>query len=193
VRRFLIAVLCLVASGHAAYADSDGYYCIGPNYLAVEFRGALSAGSPAAAAHVVKIARLDASGPRWAGELVLEDFQTHGMTCGADVVTIAGWRDDYVIALDVNLTPRLRAHTKRNGPPAARRMLNLGNWARQGVTPIAVNGGALRFQLRIARSDRPVEGGLQHRITSNLDRLDASGNATRSLQLFDGGYFEPVH
>ena len=38
VRQLLTALALLTVSAQAARADSDGYFCIGPNYLAVQLR-----------------------------------------------------------------------------------------------------------------------------------------------------------
>jgi hypothetical protein len=192
VRRILTAIALLAGSAQAAHADSDGYFCIGPNYLAVQLRSFNTPGLRGP--HVLKIVHFDtAGGPRWAGEIVLEDFQPHGMTCTANGVAIAGWADDYAIALDAGLTPRLVSRRKRDARPKAPPMVNLGNWAQQGITPIAVNGGVPRFQLRIVRASRGVKGGVDHHTTSTLEQVGSSGKAIRSLLLHDGHFFEPVH
>jgi hypothetical protein len=192
VRRLLTALALLAVFAQAAQADSDGYFCIGPNYLAVQLRSFNTPGLRGP--HVLKIVHFDtARGPRWGGEIVLEDFQPHGMTCTANGVAISGWTGDYAIALDAGLTPRLLSRTKRGAPPKAPPMANLGNWAQQGITPIAVSGGVPRFQLRIVRASRGMEGGVDHHTTSTLEQIDSSGKAIRSLLLHDGHFFEPVH
>ena len=192
MRQILTALALLALSAQTARADSDGYFCIGPNYLAVQLRSFNTPGLRGP--HVLRIVHFDtARGPRWAGEVVLEDFQPHGMTCSANGVAISGWTDDYAIALDAGLAPRLLSRTKRNAPRKARQMVNLGSWAQPGITPIAVNGGVPRFQLRIVRASRGVEGGVDHHTTSTLEQIDSSGKAIRSLLLHDGRLFEPVH
>src|SRR4029450_8332455 len=82
MRSLLIAIFPIVLAVHPAYADSDGYYCVGPGYLAVEFR---SFSTPSInGPHVLKILHFDEEqGPRWTGEVLVEDFQTHVLTCGA--------------------------------------------------------------------------------------------------------------
>ena len=104
---FLIAVLVL-----PAYADSDGSYCVGPGYLAVEFR---SFSTPSITGpHVLKILRFDEElGPRWAGEVLVEDFQTHVLTCGTTRIVFEGVGDSrrgllsYVVEFDSSGWPRI--------------------------------------------------------------------------------------
>src|SRR5262252_326529 len=88
MRQFATVILLLAAAALPLYADSDGYYCAAPGYLAVEFR---SFSTPSTNAHVLKILRFDDElGPRWSGEIVAEDFQTHLLTCGAKGIVFEG-------------------------------------------------------------------------------------------------------
>lgn len=201
MRRTLLAALTVLAlPASAARADSDGYYCVGSGYLAVEFRPSDRPGP--GAAHVIKIARFDAvGGPRWAGEVVLEDFQVHGLTCGPDQVTVEGYagRIGYVVALDTARVPSIRARlTQRDRRviPLSPPLQNLGLLARAGVTLLPTAGSNGVFRLRITRTSQSTtagSGGLDHRITSELEELNGAGNVSRSLVLFQGGYFEPIH
>lgn len=85
-RSLLLLLLVAGTSVQTAYADSDGYFCTGPGYLAAEFRAFSTRGL--SGVHVLKIFRFDeALGPRLTGELAVEEFQTHTLTCASEVIT----------------------------------------------------------------------------------------------------------
>jgi len=74
MRSILLALVITLAIALPAVADRDGYYCVGPDYLAMEFRPFSTPGL--AGPHVVEILHFDQDAePRWAGEVILEDFQ----------------------------------------------------------------------------------------------------------------------
>src|SRR5213593_1449061 len=89
MRRIFLALVITAAIALPAAADSDGYYCVGPDYLAMEFR---SFSTPRLAGpHVVKILHFDQdAAPRWAGEVIVEDFQPHRIVCEAQTVLLEG-------------------------------------------------------------------------------------------------------
>jgi hypothetical protein len=199
--RLLSALAVLALSARVAYADSDGAYCTGPDYLAVELRSFNTPGL--GGDHVLKVARFDvAGGPRWTGEVVLDDFQTHRVTCGHDSVTIEGWRIgfvSYVVTLDANRVPRIHA---RSADPGRKFLFlgadpaNLGNWAAPGVTRISAPGATHAFQVRVTRTSQSEPGGIRHETTSTLEELeelDRSGRVIRSLRLYSGTRHETVH
>jgi hypothetical protein len=198
MRRLFTALAVLTISARAAHADSDGYYCTGPGYLAVEFRSFNTPGL--SGPHVLKIVRFDAKhGPRWAGEVVLDDFQPHRLTCGPDGVMVEGWGIgflSYDVALDTSRAPRIRARIaepERKFAPLGATPGNLGDWARAGVVSIPAIDGPHRFQLRVSRRSRPENQGLRHEGTTELEELDGSGKVVRSLPLHRSNTFEPVH
>src|SRR5437867_8461473 len=84
-----LALVIAVVIALPAVADSDGYYCVGPDYLAMEFRSFSTPGL--AGPHVVKILHFEQAGdPRWAGEVIVEDFQPHRMVCEMQTVLLEG-------------------------------------------------------------------------------------------------------
>src|SRR5690349_21767219 len=89
MRGILIGLLFILAAALPAAADSDGYFCVGPDYLAMEFR---SLNTPALAGpHVVKILHFDQyADRRWAGEVTVEDFRPHLMVCEQETVLLEG-------------------------------------------------------------------------------------------------------
>jgi hypothetical protein len=183
-----------------ALADSDGYFCIGAGFIAVEFRAFSTPGLNGP--HVLKIARYDPErGPRWAGEVMVEEFQTHTLTCGAKTILFEGAGErgrglvSYIIQLDSAGPPRIVSHTSDpsykfrtfpRGPD------NIGNLAQPGMMELPSRGGYPRFHLRVTNVSRRVESGVQHDMQSVLEEIDALGRVGRSLAIYKGGRYESV-
>ena len=197
MRSLLTAMFLIGVAVLPTYADSDGHYCVGPGYLAVEFRAfsTPSINGP----HVLKILRFDEElGPRWAGEVVVEDFQTHVLTCGMNRIVFEGVGDtrrglvSYVVEFDSTGWPRIMSVSNdpsyvfvpRNGPP------NLGLWARPGVTSLPSASKAHHFQLRVTESAHRQDRAILHDKRTIIEELDASGQILRSVQLTEGTQIE---
>jgi hypothetical protein len=177
----------------------DGYYCVGPGYLAVEFR---SFSTPSInGPHVLKILHFDEElGPRWTGEVVAEDFQTHVLICGTTRIIFEGVSDSrrglvsYVVELDSSGWPRIMSVSNdpsyvfvpRTGPA------NLGFWARPGITLLPSANKEHHFQLRMTQSSRRQDRVILHDKRTVIEELDASGQVFRSLQLTEGTRIETI-
>lgn len=134
--RILVAVsliLFMPRLAAPAYADSDGYYCVGGNYLAYQFGHA----APSATPHRLYLVWLGT--PRVIGEPVafaLPNFQVHGMVCEEGRIRIAAFDRLYDITLDDRARPRTFAETVFDKPraipwaDAASHQRNLGGWSR---------------------------------------------------------------
>jgi len=113
MRRFSAALVACVFSA-PAWCDSDGYFCVGGDYLAFELSF-----SGKARAHQLHLMRFhDPS--RWteALSIVLPDFQTHGLRCAAAVVSITGWEAIYDVSWrDADSALALVQRAKSPGPP----------------------------------------------------------------------------
>ncbi|HEX7087539.1 MAG TPA: hypothetical protein VF198_14350 [Vicinamibacterales bacterium] len=190
-----LAALLLPVSAHA---DSDSYYCVGAGYLAVEFRAFNTPGL--SAPHVLRIARFDEQGPRWAGEVTLEDFQTHTLACGAAAVLIegAGARErgfvSCLVALDAD-TPRIAWQTATPfqrvgalppGPPS----FFFGS--QEGIQELPQRGGHPRFRLHVTRSIDRSGGATYHHIRATLEQVDSSERVVRELVIAEGTVTESV-
>src|SRR5947199_9673837 len=89
MRSIFLALVITLAIALPAVADRDDYYCVGPDYLAMEFRSFNTLGL--AGPHVVKILHFDQDAePRWAGQVIVEDFQPHRMVCEAQTILLEG-------------------------------------------------------------------------------------------------------
>jgi hypothetical protein len=193
----LVAVAALAPSH--LYADSDGYYCVGAGFIAVQFRSFNTPGLKAK--HVLKLARFDKNnGPRWAGEVALEDFQPHTLSCGARNILIEGIGErgrglvSYLLKVEGD-SVRIVSHTSDprhdftnlpEGPP------NIGAWAKPGVSDLPDRGDFPRFQLRVTRTSRREPGQVIHAQESILVELLQGGRLGRSLILHRGIRIETV-
>ena len=92
---WLILPIALVIPG-IARADSDGYFCLGPGYIAYQFGMA----GPSARLHWIFIVRYEARGISELDSIQLPQFQVHGMRCQADAVDVAAWDAIHTVTLD---------------------------------------------------------------------------------------------
>lgn len=82
-----LAFLLLVTAGSVpAFADSDGYFCVGPDYLAYQFGMA----APPVRPHVLHVIRFTSQRFFDAPATIeLPQFQVHGMLCEAGRIRVA--------------------------------------------------------------------------------------------------------
>jgi hypothetical protein len=199
IRSCFYGATLTVLAGRAMRADSDGYACIGAGFIAIEFRAFNTPGITQP--HVLRVARFDdVGGPRWAGEVGLEDFQTHTLACGARTIMIEGIGErgrglvSYTIHVDSAGVPRVGTHDSdpqyvfRQLPPGP---MNLGNWAQPAVIQLPSRGTYPRFQLRITRVTRRTSASaLRHEMKTVLEEIDPSGAARATLLINEGSFIE---
>jgi hypothetical protein len=106
---FLLSLLFVVP----ARADSDGCYCTVRGYIAFELRSFKTPGLRAP--HVLRLFRFEAGrGIYEAGEVPMEDFQAHSMTCTSNRIEISGFGRVYTrYTIDIageSRTPRITGH-----------------------------------------------------------------------------------
>jgi hypothetical protein len=124
--RLCLIVLLLAFSG-TAFADSDGYYCVGRGFIAYQFGFA----APPARQHRVYVISFGPSGMTSPAVLELPQFQVHGMLCANQVIQIAAYDAIYTVHLDSMNRPTDYETTpwadQQNTPPAfVGHSLNLG-------------------------------------------------------------------
>src|SRR5437667_7977882 len=102
-QRSLIVLMLLGGFGvGTAYADSDGYYCAGREYVAYQFGFA----APPIGPHRLYVVRFGGtSGIEAAAVLDLPQFQVHGILCGERTVEIAAYDAIYSVRLDAAMRP----------------------------------------------------------------------------------------
>jgi hypothetical protein len=189
----IVSLLLLVAIApvSAVRADSDGYYCAGRGYLAYETRW--SSGSTGHLLHVVTFS--SARGFARLAPIRLDDFQVHGMTCGAGAVELEGWTTGYTISIADPEHPTVTARATRFDPRTGKEAANLGHWSRAGVTDLHADGAPGEFQLVIARVERAVAGGIEHYTLTDVVWRSSSPGESRlrgSERLFAGVFLETV-
>jgi len=198
-RRSLFALLAILIAVPKVYADSDGYYCSAPGYLAVEFRAFSTPGLNGE--HVLKILRFDeATGPRWTGEVSFEDFQPHALVCASNgEITAEGVADHgrglvtYSVKVDDKGTPSIISvksdpkygFVPREGLP------NLGLRSSPGTAPLVSISKAHQFQLRFINvADRRQNKVILHDKKTVLEERDQNGIVVRSFVVFEGTSIE---
>lgn len=104
MKTFLLAAIVIFAplGANSAYADSDGYYCVGRGYLAYQFGMAPKPVAP----HHLYVIRLGTN--RGIAEPVaidLPQFQVHGLRCGEGWIDVAAFTAIYHVTLDGDARP----------------------------------------------------------------------------------------
>jgi hypothetical protein len=184
-----VAVLILVVAGEAR-ADSDGYFCVGKDYIAYQF--GLAAPSPGP--HRLTIVRFGRDGLHAPQVVDLPQFQVHGMACGDTTVRVAAFDAIYTVTLAS--TPRLvgradipptdhgrfpsAVFVQRNLAQLSRARAEMrADRIRLGVAP---DGHA--FELVIVPT--PSSKACVVNIVSTLVELDAAGGQVVSRDVFRG-------
>lgn len=189
----LLLLIALSPIGLAnAYADSDGYYCIGHGYIAYQF-GMDTPGNPPR----VSIIRTATSGeiPRPL-ELRLPPFQVHAMRCGEGWVDVASFTMVYRIILDRNGRP-VRYETRplpggSSGLSEFPRTPNLATLSRAAATLEAervVLGETDRgrsYVLVITAAIIPPAKQCRTAITTRIVEMDRNGKELRGRVIFEG-------
>lgn len=192
VRTLLILVLLGIAAS-SARADSDGYYCTWDDYLAYEFR--FSDGGTTHRLYLVRFSEQGMSGP---AEIVIPEFQVHGMRCTENVVEVLGWDSVYRVNVRDRDRPRLEGETKLSdrGAVAAQFRAGLGNlgyWnaavrnagdaERTDAVDLGVPAGG-PYQIHV--HTKPTGKKCEIQVTNTLVRLDKNGDVVQSIRLVDG-------
>jgi hypothetical protein len=197
--RILCSLLFTLVIAIPAAADSDGYFCAGPDYLAVEFRSFNTPGL--AGPHVVKILHFEyGRAPRWSGQVIVEDFQPHSMMCEAKTILIAGAGNpgrgwiSYTLTFDVAGVPKIVSQTNDPLPASLPpdRLVNLGNWARAGVMPLIVGERSRHFQLRVTDISSRQGNQIRHRKRTVLEEIDEGGRIVYSMVISEGALYESI-
>lgn len=190
----IAVILCGLAWPTPLRADSDGYFCTGPGYLAFQLRSWHTDGP-----HLLKIIRFGEGEIREAGELELPDFQPHAIRCETERVRIVGWALHYVeFSIDVSGEPRLLEtieDPELEFSPALFEtpMMNLGELAVPGSIPLSSEDPLHRYRLAIERRSSPVTGGLEHYTRTVLIAETRTGTPVGELLVYEGTRFESIH
>jgi hypothetical protein len=188
----LIALMACVPG--TSYADSDGYFCAGPGYLAYQFG---MAPKPVAPHRLFVISTLGPQGIPEPAALELPQFQVHGILCGPGWVDIASFTTVYRVTLDDSRRPlryEVRGPLEQPIPQAFIRSQyqNLGAFSggRPYLKPIRTSLGTTRaggqYILEVtAKAIEPVKQ-CEVDITSRIVETDGAGREISQRIIFQG-------
>ena len=188
--------LLFIAFAQISHADSDGYYCVGPNYIAYEFN---LPGQPSA--HKLNIVYLGREGGITGPyQIVIPDFQTHGMKCDAELVNIRAWDGLFKINISDPLNPEIN---KTKLPDVNSLKLdgfkeeNLGNWAFKSESiRLDSDDKKSKYYLNIERkSDSNVKNGygiIFHHNRSKVLQKNNDNEDIKELIIFSGTFEETI-
>ena len=176
MRRGCALVTALLLLPSLALADSDGYYCMGPGFVAYEV--SLTGDTPGHWLHVVRVSA--ANGIVRLQPIALPEFQVHGMTCRDDGVDLDGWTARHSISLHQDGRATLTSTAVESSPKGAHQQ-NLGWLARPGVADISSDGFHGEFQLVIAEATRPTSRGLERFTVTQIWRRTRTAPITRQV------------
>lgn len=189
--RLIALILVAVGAPKPAHADSDGYYCTGPNYLAYQ----LSLGATTTGHFLYVVALRDSAPVGQPTRVSLPFFQVHGMRCTASTVELLGWDSLYTVTLDARpsvsavAAPWVTQGASRRAP-AEYGDLNLGAWSRAAKVgkpdTVALGARATRYRFVLAIDVGEIEEQCRSHVVTRLLQLNASSHVVATLTLFDG-------
>jgi len=195
----VVLVLSPLGAG-TAYADSDGYYCVGRGYLAYQFGFAAPSPKP----HRLSVIRFsDTSGIQSPAVLDLPQFQVHGMQCGEAWIDVAAFTAIYHVTLDENHRPvRYEVQPFADGQkipqaffPSQNQNLGADGGARAYLKPVrarlSVNERGGEYLLEITAKVIPPLKKCELAVTSRIVERDRDAREISARIIFQGrGYRE---
>jgi hypothetical protein len=179
----------------AALADSDGYFCVGPGYLAYQF----GMSGPPVAPHRLFVVRLNSDGiASDTMSFELPQFQVHGMLCGATDIRVAAYDAIYTVSLDRSQKPTgfVKVAIPRGQMPiellrAQRNLGSLGylfdykDWGRKVRRSLAQEPSGHEFVLEFV-PDPVKPGQCSTEVTTSILEIDANNHVLTARRLFRG-------
>lgn len=193
-----VAIALPLALTSPARADSDGYYCVGPDYMAYEF--SFSRGS---SRHELTIIALSDGLPL--GEptkISLPAFQVHGMRCGVTAVELKGRRAIHrVDIIDKKRPTYAGKRLLAKGTTDDFEQKNLGLWAFKGFTQeesptlsvaLPSPSSDVDARLDIKAQEEPATDGVKRRHKTELVIKNRRTGKSKTTPIFEGTSFESV-
>ena len=186
-----VALVFATLNGQTALADSDGYFCIGPGYVAYEAAGL----EIPATGHVLFI--VNVGGPEGIAEPIavqIDIFQAGGMNCGEQFIVFDG---GYTVDISDRENPRYLGIRKGTTIKESIASGNIAMWPYAGAYAIPTNDGSHHYTLVIAHVEEVVEqqyGSLiLHHMTAKVVQVDSTtARPVRSRILHDGVALETI-
>lgn len=185
IGKWVFLALAGLAAGRA-YADSDGYFCVGPTYLALESRSFDGDG-----VHRLHTFSLDdASGIGARVSLELPEFQVHGMSCEATVVTLISWDAAYVVAVSPELRLLERVVPNNLAELKSKHVARPISSAQSGPLPIDTH--QVRFELEVSTSRQHHPGIVETTTVAKIVKLSKTGKFVTSRVIYAAASFETI-
>jgi hypothetical protein len=181
--------LLLVCLSTPAHGDSDGYYCVGPDYLAYE----LWMREPGAKHHLYVVPLVTSVHRASLIRISLPTFDVGSMRCEGHVVQLATGDSLYTVDLSSRIVttevPPWKVN-KSQPPPTGFVSTNLGGWSpavrlqRPDTVPLARTDSLHSFAL--ATDIQPQPRICAYKVVTRLLVIDEGHRTTRSVLLFRG-------
>lgn len=177
-------------------ADSDGYYCLGLNYVAYE----LSHSEPAHEGHNLYVVRLGGKEAIAEPEIIkLPDFQLHGMQCMGGRVRLLGWEAFYDViigdeTIELGAVDKLEKAGSIPKGFNTKPVPNLGEYSEaalqwwrgdMGVIPVDIPGDESDYQIRIKIKQPGEATPCQIGITTSIIQLGEENRIAKSLEVLN--------
>ena len=200
--KFAMKIICAVAlvmlgplGSGSAYADSDGYYCIGRGYLAYQFGYA----APPVRPHRLFVLPLGLSAEIEPPTILeIPQFQVHGMLCSDRAIQLAAYDAIYTIELDTTSRPVRYASTSwpnpgyQVPPQFVSQSRNLGslNDAVAALKPVRIVLGTVpgggQFLLEMTANPISSERCPGIMTTTRVVRTNSNGREVQEFRIFRG-------
>jgi len=190
-RPISIAIALTLACSSVARADSDGYFCVGKDYIAYQFGLA----APSVAPHRLTIVRFDSRGFGIPRVVELPQFQVHGMVCADDMVRVASFDTIHTVRLDSMSRPvgaiesePLATRGKLPSEFASQRNLAAGSRPVSSLKPERLTLGrtANGHDLVLEISPKKSKAACVTDVTTRLIQVGARGRTVKSFPVFTG-------
>lgn len=176
--KHLVALLVFSAIGISnVNADSDGYFCSSPMFLAYEF----SFSKEPTDQHKLYVIHFGAKTINELQLLRIPEFQVHGMRCSSGRVEIIGWEKRYVYSVSPNgVTPLVEEKLPMHGKLPEGLVSNTGNLG--GFSPVTrgTMPSTYTYALTADRPDGNYEIRLQRKRTDNPCRPFVESNLVKA-------------
>jgi hypothetical protein len=193
---FVLSTLLFV---QPSYADNDGCYCTSRGYIAFEVRSFYNRKLAPPTTHVLKIFKFESGrGIFEAGEVSMEDFQVHEMTCNKERVEILGFGKGYVkYIIDITAESK-NLHIREHVQDANRRF----DPAKEGPAPeqLGLSGPAVipldssdpqhKYHLVRSFSSKQVKDRIETIRKAELLQIGSGEKVSQRVSIFEDRYID---